>query len=111
GNVDTRLRKLDAGEADATILAFAGLARLGLAARVTRPLGPAGLFPGAAPVTGPRGPDGCLPAAGQGAIAITARSGDAVTRALLARFDHRPTSLALATQSDFLTALDAPAAH
>ncbi|CAN5430975.1 hydroxymethylbilane synthase [soil metagenome] len=90
GNVDTRLRKLDAGEADANILAFAGLARLGLSARITSPLGP----------------DGWLPAAGQGAIAITARSADAAARALLARIDHRATSLTLLTERAFLARLD-----
>jgi hydroxymethylbilane synthase len=90
GNVDTRIRKLDAGEADATILALAGLARLGLADRVASPLGP----------------DGWLPAPGQGAIAITARSGDSATRALLERIDHRATSLALAAERSFLARLD-----
>jgi hydroxymethylbilane synthase len=90
GNVDTRLRKLDSGEADATILALAGLTRLGLAGRMTSALGP----------------DGWLPAAGQGAIAITARDGDAATRTLLARIDHRATSLALAAERAFLARLD-----
>jgi hydroxymethylbilane synthase len=90
GNVDTRLRKLDAGEADATILALAGLSRLGLADRASSPLGP----------------DGWLPAPGQGAIAITARAGDAATAVLLARIDHRATSVALATERAFLARLD-----
>lgn len=90
GNVETRLRKLSAGEADATMLAMAGLTRLGLADRAT----------------GVLGPDVWLPAPGQGAIAITARAdGDAV-RAVLAEIDHRATSLALACERAFLAVLD-----
>lgn len=45
GNVDTRLRKLDAGEADALVLAAAGLIRLGLGARISEPLEPAQFLP------------------------------------------------------------------
>ena len=90
GNVETRLRKLDAGEADATILAFAGLTRLGLAARATSVLAA----------------DDWLPAPGQGAIAITARADDARVRALLSSIDHRATSAALACERAFLAVLD-----
>ena len=90
GNVETRLRKLDSGEADATILALAGLTRLGLADRA------AGIL----------GTDEWLPAPGQGAIAITARAGDAAVLAALGRIDHRTTSLALATERAFLAVLD-----
>jgi hydroxymethylbilane synthase len=61
GNVDTRLRKLDAGEYDALVLAAAGLTRLGYAARITE----------AIPF------DDCVPAPGQGIIAIETREGDA----------------------------------
>ncbi|MDH3642771.1 MAG: hydroxymethylbilane synthase [Gammaproteobacteria bacterium] len=61
GNVDTRLRKLDDGEFDAIVLAAAGLNRLGLAGRVNEYLEP----------------EVCLPAAGQGALGIECRSGDA----------------------------------
>ncbi len=57
GNVDTRLRKVDAGEVDAILLARAGLSRLGLAARATEVLEPSV----------------CLPAVGQGALGIEAR--------------------------------------
>ena len=60
GNVETRLRKLEEGEFDATLLALAGLNRLGLADVVTE------ILP----------PEVCLPAAGQGAIGITIRRGD-----------------------------------
>ena len=68
GNVDTRLRKLDSGELDAIVLASAGLARLGLAARVTEALDPAVV----------------VPAPGQGALAIECRAGDEATRDALA---------------------------
>ena len=70
GNVDTRLRKLDAGECDAIMLATAGLKRLGFTDRITA----------AVPVTA------CLPAPGQGIVAIELRDDapplvrDAVTR-------------------------------
>jgi hydroxymethylbilane synthase len=90
GNVETRLRKLAAGEADATILALAGLARLGLENRVTAIL-PAETW---------------LPAPGQGSIAVTARAGDAATLALLARVDHKPTSSALSAERAYLAVLD-----
>lgn len=66
GNVETRLRKLEAGEADATILALAGLNRLGLQDKATA------IFD----------PHEFLPAAGQGAIAIETRRDDARTNAL-----------------------------
>jgi hydroxymethylbilane synthase len=59
GNVPTRLRKLDAGEFDALVLAVAGLRRLGLDDRLDHPLDP----------------DVCLPAPGQGAIALEAITG------------------------------------
>ena len=90
GNVETRLRKLDEGEADATILAAAGLARLGLSARAASFLSA----------------DEWLPAPGQGAIAITARSGDAATLERLGRIDHRATSVALMAERAFLAVLD-----
>ena len=90
GNVETRLRKLEEGVAQATLLAAAGLARLGLAGRATSLIDP----------------DVWLPAAGQGAIAIAARSTDVATRRLLAAVDHLETSLALAAERAFLTVLD-----
>jgi hydroxymethylbilane synthase len=68
GNVETRLRKLDAGEVDATLLALAGLKRLGLADKATALLD-AQEF---------------LPAVGQGAITLEVRIDDARTRELLA---------------------------
>jgi hydroxymethylbilane synthase len=90
GNVETRLRKLEDGAADATLLALAGLKRLGLADRA------AGILDS----------DDWLPAIGQGAIAIAARQSDEGTRALVARLDHRETSIALAAERAFLAVLD-----
>ncbi len=88
GNVDTRLRKLAAGEADALVLASAGLIRLGLAGRVTEPL--AG--------------DVALPAPGQGALAIEVRADDPVARPLVARLDDPHTRAAVETERAFLRA-------
>jgi hydroxymethylbilane synthase len=90
GNVDTRIRKISAGEAEATLLAAAGLARLGLSDRAASFLNV----------------DIWLPAAGQAAIAITARTEDLPTRQRLAAIDHRPTSIALAAERAFLDVLD-----
>lgn len=90
GNVETRLRKVESGEIDATMLALAGLKRLGLADRATAPL----------PL------DEFLPACGQGAIGITARADDTATRDALAPLLDSATSHALAAERAFLTALD-----
>jgi hydroxymethylbilane synthase len=88
GNVQTRLAKLQAGEADATLLAMAGLNRLGMS-HLGTPLDPADW----------------LPAPGQGAIAIEARSGDAATLGLLAAIDHGPSRLAVLAERALLAAL------
>jgi hydroxymethylbilane synthase len=90
GNVDTRLKKIAAGEADATLLAAAGLNRLKLADRAASFLDTSVW----------------LPAPGQGAIAITARTGDRAMRDRLAALDHRATTLALACERAFLAVLD-----
>jgi hydroxymethylbilane synthase len=90
GNVETRLRKLDDGEVDATILALAGLKRLGLADRATKIMDA----------------EEFLPAAGQGAIGIETRAEDTRTRELLARIDHADTSVAVACERAFLAVLD-----
>jgi hydroxymethylbilane synthase len=71
GNVDTRLRKLEAGDYDAIILAAAGLNRLGKT-QLVRQVIPAEVM---------------TPAAGQGALGIEIRHGDKATRALLAFLD------------------------
>ena len=90
GNVETRLRKLDEGQVDATLLALAGLKRLGLAQHATRIMDV----------------NEFLPAVGQGAIGIEARADDTRVRELLARIDHGDTSAAVACERAFLAALD-----
>jgi hydroxymethylbilane synthase len=90
GNVETRLRKLAGGEVDATILALAGLKRLGLEAHATKVMSQ----------------DEFLPAVGQGAIGIEARTNDTRTRDILARIDHADTFTALAAERAFLAELD-----
>jgi hydroxymethylbilane synthase len=90
GNVETRLRKLDEGVADATLLALAGLKRLGLADAATAVLDV----------------DEFLPAVGQGAIGIETRAADAKTRELLAPINHADTASALAAERAFLAVLD-----
>lgn len=90
GNVETRLRKLDAGEVDATLLAVAGLKRLGLLSAVTALLDP----------------DEFVPAVGQGAIGIETRADDARTRALVEAIDDADTRVALAAERAFLAVLD-----
>jgi hydroxymethylbilane synthase len=89
GNVDTRLAKCRAGTVEATVLALAGLKRLGL--------GDAGA---AIPE------DEMLPAVGQGAICIECRAADARTLGWLARVDHTATSTAVAAEHAMLAVLD-----
>ncbi len=89
GNVDTRIAKLEAGEADAILLAMSGLNRLGLGHL-------------------PRGfidPVDCPPAPGQGALAIQTREADA-DAPWLAALKHRPTTLAVAAERGALAALE-----
>jgi hydroxymethylbilane synthase len=88
GNVDTRLRRLDAGETDALVLACAGLDRLGLGERIAERL-EAEVVP---------------PAPGQGAIAVQIRSDDARMLALLVAVDDRLTRLAVEAERAFLSA-------
>jgi hydroxymethylbilane synthase len=90
GNVETRLRKLESGEADATILALAGLKRLGLQDKATS------IFD----------PHEFLPAAGQGAIAIETRRDDGRINALVAAIDDKDTEAAVAAERGFLALLD-----
>ena len=90
GNVETRLRKLDEGQADAIILALAGLKRLGLQAQATKVMSV----------------EEFLPAAAQGAIGIEAREKDSRVRDMLARIDHAETSVAVACERTFLAELD-----
>jgi len=90
GNVETRLRKIEAGDADATVLALAGLKRLGLAAAASA------IFE----------IEEFLPAVGQGAIGIETRADDSTTRALVAAIDDADTATALAAERAFLAVLD-----
>jgi hydroxymethylbilane synthase len=91
GNVDTRLRKLAAGEYDALVLAAAGLDRLGLTGVVTEWLHP----------------DEMLPAVGQGALAVEVRADDSEVAALLTALDDPPTRTAVTAERGFLAALGA----
>ncbi len=90
GSVGTRLRKLDEGQVDATLLAFAGLKRLSMEEVVTELLDPAD-FP---------------PAPAQGAICVESRIGDPRTDALIAPINDRPTYDAVSCERAFLAALD-----
>jgi hydroxymethylbilane synthase len=92
GNVDTRLAKLEATtEWSGILLAAAGLVRLGLADRIGQRLPP----------------ELMLPAPGQGALAVTARSGDSAAANAAARaLHHPPTALATAAERAFLRALE-----
>ena len=90
GNVETRLRKLDEGVAQATLLACAGLNRLGLADKITSAMAI----------------DVMLPAVAQGAIGIEIRDGDDAVRHLLAALDHAETSVAVSCERAFLAALN-----
>tara|TARA_Y100000815_G_scaffold172366_2_gene156736 strand:+ start:42605 stop:43537 length:933 start_codon:yes stop_codon:yes gene_type:complete len=90
GNVQTRLRKLSEGVADATLLAIAGLHRLHMAGVATDLMDP----------------DLFLPAPGQGAICIEGRVGDARTDALVEPLNHDATAMALVCERAFLAELD-----
>lgn len=89
GNVNTRLRKLDAGEYDAIILAAAGLKRLGFGARITSLLAP----------------EESLPAPGQGALGLECRSDRPDLLGVLERLADRETSLATSAERAFSRAL------
>lgn len=90
GNVQTRLRKLADGVADATFLAMAGLNRLGMADRATAPIADTDM----------------LPAVAQGAVGIEIRADDAATRAALAPLHHTDTAVCVAAERAFLAKLD-----
>jgi len=90
GNVDTRLKKLGDGAVDATLLALAGLRRLGREAEATAVLDT----------------DAFLPAVGQGAVGIEARTADRRTCDLLAQINHFETFSAVAAERAFLAVLD-----
>jgi hydroxymethylbilane synthase len=90
GNVDTRLNKLEAGAIDATLLAVAGVKRLGLADRITRIL-PA---------------EEILPAVAQGAIGIESRAGDARIRRWLDALDDRATAACVTAERAVMAAIE-----
>jgi hydroxymethylbilane synthase len=90
GNVETRLKKLDDGVVDATLLALAGLKRLGRADAATSILDV----------------DAFLPAVGQGAIGIETRADDRRTRDLVAKIGDADTLTALTAERAFLAVLD-----
>lgn len=90
GNVETRLKKLGDGLADATLLALAGLERLGLASHATAILST----------------DEMLPAVAQGAIGVTCREDDTETRALLAPLNDAASAAAVACERSFLARLE-----
>ncbi|MFQ6020274.1 MAG: hydroxymethylbilane synthase [Dehalococcoidia bacterium] len=89
GNVDTRIRKVQAGEVDAVVLAAAGLARLGWLGRASE------VIP----------PEVMLPAVGQGALALQVRADDAGAIDLARAVDDAPTRQATAAERAFLRRL------
>ncbi len=90
GNVQTRMRKLEEGVADATFLAMAGLTRLGMLS-VAR---------------GAIAPEEMMPAVAQGAIGVERRVDDARVAAMLVAVHHEETGLRLAAERAFLLRLD-----
>jgi hydroxymethylbilane synthase len=93
GNVNTRLRKLDAEDSPyaCLILAAAGLKRIDLGYRITQYLGPE---------------DGMLYAPGQGALALEVREGDEETLKLLSSLSHQTTTLACLAEKSLLRTLE-----
>lgn len=90
GNVQTRLRKLEKGLADATLLALAGLKRLRLTDAVAAVIET----------------DDILPAVAQGAIGLTCRAGDSRSREFAASLDHAETTIRVAAERAMLEVLD-----
>jgi hydroxymethylbilane synthase len=90
GNADTRIRKLQAGEVDATLLALCGLERLGLAHLAAEILSP----------------EIMLPAVGQGALAVACRAGDDRVRPLLVPLDDPPSRSCVEAERAMLDVLD-----
>ena len=89
GNVDTRLRKLDAGDFDAIVLAVAGMKRLGFGARITAPI----------PI------ERCIPAPGQGIVAIETRTDDDELRRVLATITDASAASAFEAERTLVEAL------
>lgn len=91
GNVDTRLKKLDAGDYDALILAAAGLTRLGWSGRISAVLRPPQMYP----------------AVGQGAIGVECRSDDQELRELLGKLTDRTTLARVLAERSLMATLRA----
>jgi hydroxymethylbilane synthase len=89
GNLDTRLRKLDAGQYDAIVLASAGLRRLGWENRITELLDP----------------EVMCPAVGQGALAVETRADGGAAQEIAKRLEHRDTRIAVTAERAVLAAL------
>lgn len=89
GNVGTRIKRLDTGELDALVLAYAGLKRLGQTNRIAQILDP----------------EICLPAVGQGALALEARQDDRTVLRLLEPLDDPTTRVPVGAERAFLHAL------
>lgn len=90
GSVQTRLRKLEAGDCHATLLAVAGLKRLHMPSVITQILTA----------------DACLPAVAQGAIGIEHRTDNTTIRDLLAPLNHMPTQIRVTAERALLAVLD-----
>ena len=89
GNVDTRLRKAAGEECDGTVIAVAGLDRMGMSEVITEYLSP----------------EEFVPPPGQGAMAVEIRADDERTAELVASADHAPTTAAVTAERSFLEAL------
>ncbi len=89
GNVDTRMRKVHDGEADAVVLAAAGLRRLGLQDHISQYLDPMTM----------------LPAPGQGALGLQMRAADTIKRDFVAALDDAPSHAAITAERAFLASL------
>ena len=89
GNVGTRLEKLKAGDVDATLLAVAGLKRLGMANKITQILEA----------------EAMLPPAGQGAIGIETRGGDADIMSIFSQINCLNTAICVSSERSFLRAI------
>ncbi|MBI2881332.1 MAG: hydroxymethylbilane synthase [Candidatus Tectomicrobia bacterium] len=90
GNLDTRLRKLQAGEMEGVVLAAAGFARMGWTDRITEVLPP----------------EVCLPAVGQGALALECRAEDREAAACVRGLDHPETRRAVEAERALLRRLE-----
>jgi len=91
GNANTRLGKVEAGELDGVVLAYAGLARIGYVSAITQ------VFE----------PEEMLPAPGQGALAVECRAGEPGLAALLAAVTDQASMAAVTAERSLLEALEA----